>query len=242
MVKELKYKLVLLKISGEGLQGNRGYGIDPDRISGIADEIIEAKEIGAEIGLVVGGGNIFRGLSGTKLGVDRAAGDYMGMLATTINALAMQVVLEKRGIHTRVMTALKMDQIAEPYMRRRAIHHLEKGRVIILSGGTGNPYFTTDTAAALRAVEIGAQVVLKGTKVDGVFDSDPMLDKNAVMFDEIAYMEVLEKNLRVMDHTAITLCAENGIPIIVFNLGKKGNLARVLIGEKIGTIVRDKKE
>ncbi len=242
MVKELKYKLVLLKISGEGLQGKHGYGIDPERISEIADEIVEAKEIGAEIGLVVGGGNIFRGLSGTKLGVDRAAGDYMGMLATTINALAMQVVLEKKGLHTRVMTAIKMDQIAEPYIRRRAIHHLEKGRVIVLAGGTGNPYFTTDTAAALRAVEIGAQVVLKGTKVDGVFDSDPVKNKNAVMFDEIAYMEVLEKNLRVMDHTAITLCAENKIPIIVFNLGIKGNLAKVLTGKKIGTIVRYNKE
>ena len=242
MPEALKYKRVLLKISGEGLQGGEQYGIDPKRISEIGDEIVAAKESGVEIGLVVGGGNIFRGLSGAKIGVDRAAGDYMGMLATVINALAMQVVLEKKGIHTRVLSAIKMDQIAEPYIRRRAIHHLEKGRVIILAGGTGNPYFTTDTAAALRAVEIGAQVVLKGTKVDGVFSSDPVIHKNAVMFDEISYMNVIEKNLRVMDHTAITLCAENKIPIIVFNLGKKGNLAKVLVGEKIGTIVGVKKE
>ncbi len=242
MPEALKYKRVLLKISGEGLQGGEQYGIDPKRIAEIGDEIVAAKESGVEIGLVVGGGNIFRGLSGAELGVDRAAGDYMGMLATVINALAMQVVLEKKGIHTRVLTAIKMDQIAEPYIRRRAIRHLEKGRVIILAGGTGNPYFTTDTAAALRAVEIGAQVVLKGTKVDGVFSSDPVIHKSAVMFDEISYMNVIEKNLRVMDHTAITLCAENNIPIIVFNLREKGNLARVLAGEKIGTIVRSKKE
>ncbi len=238
----LKFKRVLLKISGEGLQGKETYGIGSQRISEIADEIATAHDTGAEIGLVVGGGNIFRGLAGTELGFDRAAGDYMGMLATAINALALQVVLEKKGIHTRVLSAIKMDQVAEPYIRRRAIHHLEKGRVIILAGGTGNPYFTTDTAAALRAVEIGAEVVLKGTKVDGVFDSDPVKNPSAKKFDQITYLDVIEKNLRVMDHTAITLCAENDIPILVFNLGFGGNLARVLAGEAVGTIIGGKKE
>jgi len=238
---ELKFKRVLLKISGEGLQGGESYGISSPRISELADEIVKAKETGAEIGLVVGGGNIFRGLSGVELGFDRAAGDYMGMLATVINALALQVVLENKGVHTRVLTAIRMEQVAEPYIRRRAIHHLEKGRVIILAGGTGNPYFTTDTAAALRAVEIGAEVVLKGTKVDGVFDSDPVKNSSAVKFDQVSYMDVIEKDLRVMDHTAIALCAENGLPIIVFNLGIEGNLTKVLSGERVGTIVTGKK-
>lgn len=238
---ETKYKRVLLKISGEGLQGKGNYGIGSGRISELADEIVVAKSTGAEIGLVVGGGNIFRGLAGTELGFDRAAGDYMGMLATAINALALQVVLEKKGLHTRVLTAIKMDQVAEPYIRRRAVHHLEKGRVIILAGGTGNPYFTTDTAAALRAIEIGAEVVLKGTKVDGVFDSDPVKSSSAIKFDHISYMDVIEKDLRVMDHTAIALCAENGLPIVVFNLNTKGNLSRVLSGDAIGTLVCGKK-
>lgn len=239
MNSNLKYKRLLLKISGEGLQGEEPYGIGPKRISIIADEIIEANALGAEIGVVVGGGNIFRGLSGTALGFDRAAGDYMGMLATVINSLAMQVILEKKGAHTRVMSAIDMAQIAEPYIRRRAIRHLEKGRIIILAAGTGNPYFTTDTAAALRAVEIGAEIVLKGTKVDGVFSDDPLVHNSATMFNEINYMKVLEKNLRVMDHTAVTLCAENKIPIIVFNLNRRGNLKKILMGEKIGTIVRN---
>lgn len=239
MPKSLKYKRVLLKISGEGLQGDDSYGIGAERIARIAEEIANAHKEGAEIGLVVGGGNIFRGLSGTKIGFDRVAGDYMGMLATVINALALQVVLEKLGVHTRVMSAISMQQLCEPYIRRRAIRHLEKGRVIILASGTGNPYFTTDTAAALRAVEIGAEVVLKGTKVDGIFSEDPMKNKKAHFFDKLSYMEVIEKNLRVMDHTAITLCAENKIPIIVFNFNKNGNLLKVLRGEKLGTIVQN---
>ena len=238
----MKYKRVLLKISGEGLQGDEPYGIDASRIAEIADEVIAARDSGAEIGLVVGGGNIFRGLSGTKLGFNRVAGDYMGMLATVINALAMQVVLEKKGADTRVLTAISMEELAEPYIRRRAIRHLEKGRIVILAGGTGNPYFTTDTAAALRAIEIGAQVVLKGTRVDGVFSADPEKSESATLYKELTYMEVLERNLRVMDHTAVTLCAENDIPIIVFNLNTHHNLARVLKGEATGTIVRHRKE
>ena len=239
---ELRYNRVLLKISGEGLQGDGNYGIGSGRIAQIADEIVLAKEAGVEIGLVIGGGNIFRGLSGTQIGFDRASGDYMGMLATVINSLALQVVLEKKGLHTRVLTAIEMNQLAETYIRRRAIRHLEKGRIIILAAGTGNPYFTTDTAAALRAIEIGADVVLKGTKVDGIYSSDPITDPDAGFFEELTYSDVLEKNLRVMDMTAVTLCAENDIPIHIFNLLKKGNLSRVLAGEKIGSIIRRKKE
>lgn len=233
-----KYKRVLLKISGEGLQGENSYGISSERIREIAEEIILAKQAGAEIGLVVGGGNIFRGLSGTQIGFDRVSGDYMGMLATVINALALQVILEKNGLQTRVLSAIEMNQLAEQYIRRRAIRHLEKGRVIILAAGTGNPYFTTDTAAALRAIEIGADIVLKGTKVDGVYSDDPVVNSDAKFLEKITYNEVLENNLRVMDLTAVTLCAENKIPILVFNLFKKGNLAKVLAGEKIGSIIR----
>jgi uridylate kinase len=235
---ELKYKRVLLKISGEGLQGDNSYGISSERIGEIADEIVLAKQAGAEIGLVVGGGNIFRGLSGAKIGFDRASGDYMGMLATVINALALQVILEKKGLQTRVLSAIEMNQLAETYIRRRAMRHLEKGRVIILAAGTGNPYFTTDTAAALRAVEIGAEIVFKGTKVDGVYTADPVKDPSAKLIEEISYGEVLENNLRVMDMTAVTLCSENKIPILVFNLFKKGNLAKALAGEKLGSIIR----
>ena len=235
---ELKYKRVLLKISGEGLQGDNSYGISSKRIGEIADEIVLAKQAGAEIGLVVGGGNIFRGLSGAKIGFDRASGDYMGMLATVINALALQVILEKKGLQTRVLSAIEMNQLAETYIRRRAMRHLEKGRVIILAAGTGNPYFTTDTAAALRAVEIGAEIVFKGTKVDGVYTADPVKDPSAKLIEEISYGEVLENNLRVMDMTAVTLCSENKIPILVFNLFKKGNLAKALAGEKLGSIIR----
>ncbi|RKZ31265.1 UMP kinase [bacterium] len=241
MPSNLKYKRVLLKISGEGLQGDENYGISDKRTTEIAEEVLEARNAGAEIALVVGGGNIFRGLSGAEIGFDRVAGDYMGMLATVINALALQVVLEKKGIHTRVLTAIAMEQLAEPYIRRRAIRHLEKGRVIILAGGTGNPYFTTDTAAALRAVEIGAEVVLKGTKVDGIYSSDPVKNKNAIFYNKLSYLDVIDKDLRIMDHTAVTLCAENKIPIHVFNLSIKGNLAKVLKGEKIGTIVSGNK-
>lgn len=238
MTGKLKYKRVLLKISGEGLQGDNSYGISSERIGEIADEIVLAKEAGAEIGLVVGGGNIFRGLSGAKIGFDRASGDYMGMLATVINALALQVILEKKGLQTRVLSAIEMNQLAETYIRRRAIRHLEKDRVIILAAGTGNPYFTTDTAAALRAVEIGAEIVFKGTKVDGVYTADPVKDPSATLIDEISYSEVLENNLRVMDMTAVTLCSENNIPILVFNLFKTGNLAKALAGEKLGSIIR----
>lgn len=242
MEDRLKYKRVLLKISGEGLQGGNNYGISAEQIDEIGNEIVLAKQAGAEIGLVVGGGNIFRGLSGAKIGFDRASGDYMGMLATVINALAMQVILEKKGLHTRVLSAIEMRQLAETYIRRRAIHHLEKGRVIILAAGTGNPYFTTDTAAALRAIEIGADIVLKGTKVDGIYSADPVKNPDAEFFEEIVYTDVLEKNLRIMDLTAVTLCAENKIPILVFNLFEKGNLARVLRGEKIGTLVQSNRK
>jgi len=238
MPDDLKYKRVLLKISGEGLQGDNSYGISSEQIAEIADEIVIAKNAGAEIGLVVGGGNIFRGLSGAKIGFDRASGDYMGMLATVINSLALQVILEKKGLQTRVLSAIEMNQLAETYIRRRAIRHLEKGRVIILAAGTGNPYFTTDTAAALRAIEIGADIVLKGTKVDGIYTADPVKNPSAKFIDEIGYNEVLENNLRMMDLTAVTLCAENKIPILVFNLFERGNLAKVLSGEKIGSIIR----
>lgn len=238
MPDDLKYKRVLLKISGEGLQGDNSYGISSEQIAEIADEIVIAKKAGAEIGLVVGGGNIFRGLSGAKIGFDRASGDYMGMLATVINSLALQVILEKKGLQTRVLSAIEMNQLAETYIRRRAIRHLEKGRVIILAAGTGNPYFTTDTAAALRAIEIGADIVLKGTKVDGIYTADPVKNPSAKFIDEIGYNEVLENNLRMMDLTAVTLCAENKIPILVFNLFERGNLAKVLSGAKIGSIIR----
>ncbi len=238
MPDDLKYKRVLLKISGEGLQGDNSYGISSEQIAEIADEIVIAKNAGAEIGLVVGGGNIFRGLSGAKIGFDRASGDYMGMLATVINSLALQVILEKKGLQTRVLSAIEMNQLAETYIRRRAIRHLEKGRVIILAAGTGNPYFTTDTAAALRAIEIGADIVLKGTKVDGIYTADPVKNPSAKFIDEIGYNEVLENNLRMMDLTAVTLCAENKIPILVFNLFERGNLAKVLSGAKIGSIIR----
>lgn len=238
MANELKYKRVLLKISGEGLQGEDSYGISSERIGEIAEEIVLAREAGAEIGLVVGGGNIFRGLSGAKIGFDRASGDYMGMLATVINALALQVILEKKGLQTRVLSAIEMNQLAETYIRRRAIRHLEKGRVIILAAGTGNPYFTTDTAAALRAIEIGAEIVLKGTRVDGVYTADPETNSDAKFLETIDYNQVLENNLRIMDLTAVTLCAENRIPILVFNLFKRGNLAKVLSGDKIGSIIR----
>ncbi len=232
-----KYKRVLLKLSGEALMGKQGLGIDPQIVDEITTEIAEVKESGVEVALVVGGGNIFRGLSASARGMDRVTGDYMGMLATVINALALQDYLERKGVQTRVQTAIEMDKIAEPFIRRRAIRHLEKGRVVIFAAGTGNPYFTTDTAAVLRAVEIQADAVFKGTKVDGVYDADPVKNPNAVKFEQISFMDVVKKGLKVMDFTAITLCMENNLPIVVFNLTHKGNLKRVILGEDIGTKV-----
>ncbi|RKZ28918.1 UMP kinase [bacterium] len=236
------YKRVLLKLSGEILGGGKGHGIAPDSILRIAQEISDVRKTGVEVAIVVGGGNIFRGLAGTELGFDRVAGDYMGMLATVINALSLQVVLEGIGVHTRVLSAIVVQQVCEPFIRRRAIRHLEKGRVIVLAGGTGNPYFTTDTAAALRAVEIGADVILKGTKVDGVYSADPVIQPDAKKFDFITYEDVLTKNLKIMDATAIAMARENSIPIMIFDITKRGNLIRVVNGEDIGTQVSEKNE
>jgi uridylate kinase len=232
-----KYKRVLLKLSGEALMGKQGLGIDPQIVDDITTEIAEVRELGVEVALVVGGGNIFRGLSASARGMDRVTGDYMGMLATVINALALQDYLERKGVQTRVQTAIEMEKIAEPFIRRRAIRHLEKGRVVIFAAGTGNPYFTTDTAAVLRAVEVQADAVFKGTKVDGVYDADPVKNPNAVKFEQISFMDIVKKGLKVMDFTAITLCMENNLPIVVFNLTHKGNLKRVILGEDIGTKV-----
>ena len=232
-----RYRRILFKISGEILAGTRPNGIDHARLDDITREIHGVHELGVEVGVVIGGGNIFRGLSEAGGGMDRGNADHMGMLATVINALAMQDSLERHGLFTRVMTAIKMEQVAEPYIRRRAIRHLEKGRVVIMAAGTGNPYFTTDTAAALRAVEIGAEALLKGTKVDGVYSGDPMLDPNATFFRRLNYLDVLSRGLRVMDSTAISLCMENALPIIVFNLNRSGNLKRVVEGEEVGTMV-----
>ncbi len=219
------------------LGGPKGYGIDPETISRLAQEIEQVYRNGVEIAIVVGGGNIFRGLSGTELGYDRVAGDYMGMLSTVINALALQVVLENTGVYTRVLSAIAVQQVCEQYIRRRAIRHLEKGRVIILAGGTGNPYFTTDTAASLRAVEINADIILKGTKVDGVYTDDPVKNPKAVKFEHITFQEVLTKNLRIMDATAIAMSKENNIPIMIFKMTTPGNLMRIISGENIGTLV-----
>ncbi len=234
---KIRYKRILLKISGEALMGDKGYGIDPVVINTVANEIKEVYKLGTQIAVVIGGGNIFRGLVASASGMERASADYMGMLATVLNALALQDALEKRGVLTRVQTAIEMRELAEPYIRRRAIRHLEKKRVVIFAAGTGNPYFTTDTAASLRAMEIGAEVIIKGTKVDGVYDSDPMKNKNAKKFNKLNYLEVLQKGLKVMDATAISLCMDNSLPIIVFNLKKSGNIKRIVLGEKIGTIV-----
>jgi len=231
------YKRVLLKFSGEVLAGDKEFGIDPNTVRDIASEIVEAISTGVQLGIVIGGGNIFRGLNATDSAIDRATGDQMGMLATIINSLAMQDALEKKGIKTRAMTAIKMDEISEPYIRRRAVRHLERGRVVLFSAGTGSPYFTTDTAAALRSIEIGAEVLIKGTKVDGVYDSDPENNKDAKLIPQLKYMEVLEKNLRVMDSTAISLCMENNLPIRVYNMKTPGNLIKLLTGEKIGSTV-----
>ena len=232
------FKRVVLKLSGEALQGRLGYGIDHDVTASIAKQIKEIRKLGVEVAVVIGGGNIFRGVSGSSRGIDRVTADYMGMLATVINGLAMQGALEKAGVFTRVLTAIEMQKLAEPYIRRRAIRHLEKGRVIIFVSGTGNPYFTTDTTAALRAIEINADVILKATKVDGIYSSDPVKNKNARRYDHLKYIDVLKKGLKVMDATAISLCMDNNLPVIVFNLLKEGNIKKVVTGEKIGTVVK----
>ncbi len=237
-MKKPRFKRILLKISGEILTGDRGYGIDPEVIRQIAQEIKEVHGLGVEVAIVIGGGNIFRGVAASSKGMDRATADYMGMLATVLNGLALQDALEKVDVQTRVQTAIEMREIAEPYIRRRAIRHLEKGRVVIFAAGTGNPFFTTDTTASLRAVEIGAEAILKATKVDGVYDMDPVLNKEARRYEEITYLDVLKKQIKVMDATAISLCMDHRIPIIVFSLKEKGNVERVVLGEKVGTEVR----
>ena len=232
-----KYSRVLLKLSGEALGGESGIGISPEAVQDMARQIREVRELGVQVVLVVGGGNIFRGLSGSERGIERATGDYMGMLATVINALALQDALEKLGVATRVQSAITMAQVAETFIRRRAVRHLEKGRVVIFGGGTGNPYFSTDTAAALRANEIGAEVVLKATKVDGIYDSDPKKNPKAKRFTQISYSEALQRQLKVMDSTAFSLCMDNKMPIIVFDFFRPHNLRRVVLGEKVGTLV-----
>lgn len=232
------YRRILLKLSGEALAGEQGYGIDPDVISSIAAEIKELIELEIQVALVIGGGNIFRGVAAASRGMDRASADYMGMIATVMNSLALQDALEKVGVVTRVQSAIEMQEVAEPYIRRRAVRHLEKGRVVIFGAGTGNPYFTTDTAASLRAMEINAEVILKATKVDGVYNADPAKDKSAVKFDKLTYLEVLQKGLQVMDATATSLCMDNKLPIVVFNLTERGNIKKVVLGEEIGTVVK----
>ena len=232
------FKRILLKLSGEALMGEQGYGVDPLMGSKIAEEVRDVHKLGVEVAIVIGGGNIFRGLSAAAQGMERVSGDLMGMLATVINAIALQDALEKLSVYTRVVSAIEMREVAEPFIRRRAIRHLEKNRVVIFAAGTGNPYFSTDTAAALRAMEIKAEVILKATKVDGIFDADPVKVKSAAMFSEIKYMDVLRRGLQVMDTTAISLCMDNSLPIIVFNLLQSGNIKRVVLGEKIGTVVK----
>ncbi len=234
----MQYRRILLKISGEMLAGNQTYGINPEILATLATEVSEVVSMKVEVALVIGGGNIFRGIAASADGMERAAADYMGMLATMLNALALQNALEKAGVPTRVLSAIEMRQLAESYIRRRAIRHLEKKRVVIFAAGTGNPYFTTDTAAALRAMEIKADVIIKGTKVDGIYDSDPLNNPSAKMFHELPFLSVLNKSLKVMDATAITLCMDNNLPLIVFNLTEPGNLKRVVMGEKIGTVVK----
>ncbi|MDG2193725.1 MAG: UMP kinase [Polaribacter sp.] len=236
----MQYKRVLLKLSGEALMGDRAYGIDPKRLSKYAQEIKQVVNKGIEIAIVIGGGNIFRGVAGASNGMDRVQGDHMGMLATCINGLALQSALEAENIYTRLQTAIEIKEIAEPYIKRRAIRHLEKGRVVIFGGGTGNPYFTTDTAAVLRAIEINADAILKGKRVDGIYNSDPEKNKDAKKFENITFKEAIAKDLRVMDMTAFTLSEENKLPIIVFDMNKEGNFMKLISGEKIGTIVNDK--
>ncbi|MBI3121081.1 MAG: UMP kinase [candidate division NC10 bacterium] len=235
---ELKYRRILLKISGEALAGRQEFGISADVVRFIAEEVRDIHQLGVQVGMVIGGGNIFRGVEASAQGMDRSSADYMGMLATVINGLALQDALEKVGVDTRVQTAIEMREIAEPFIRRRALRHLQKGRVVIFVGGTGNPYFTTDTAAALRAMEITADVVFKATKVDGVYSADPKTDPTAQKFDELSYLEVLSRRLKVMDSTAISLCMDNGFPIVVFNLQEKGRLRQLVCGERVGTLVR----
>jgi uridylate kinase len=232
------YKRILLKISGEALAGQAGYGIDTDVLDDVAKEVEVIHHMNIQVGIVLGGGNIFRGIKGATKGMDRASADYMGMLATVLNCLALQDALERKGVHTRVQSAIEMQELAEPYIRRRAVRHLEKNRVVIFGGGTGNPYFTTDTTAALRGMEVGAQVVIKATKVDGVFDSDPEKNPDAKFIPEVSYLEVLQRGLGVMDSTAISLCMDNQLPIIVFNLHQRGALRRVVEGESVGTLVK----
>ncbi len=239
MKKNLKYKRILLKLSGESLAGENDFGINPKILDFFSDEIKKVHDLGVQVGIVIGGGNIYRGLNSNGQAIDRVTGDQMGMLATIINSLALQSACESKGMFTRLMTAISMEAIAEPYIRRRAIRHLEKGRVVIFGAGTGHPYFSTDTAASLRAVEIEADAIFKGTRVDGVFDSDPEKNPGAALFEEISYLDVMQKNLRVMDLTAISLCKENNLPIIVFNMDKPDNLLKVITGENIGTSVRN---
>jgi uridylate kinase len=235
---ELRYKRVLLKISGEALAGTQKHGLSAEVVSFIAEEVRDVHQLGVQIAMVIGGGNIFRGVEAGARGMDRASADYMGMLATVINGLAMQSTLEKLSVDTRVQSAIEMREVAEPFIRRRALRHLEKGRVVIFAGGTGNPYFTTDTAAALRAMEIGAEVLFKATMVDGVYTADPRKDPTAQKFDELTYIEVLSRRLKVMDSTAISLCMDNGFPIVVFNLHERGRLGQLVRGERVGTLVR----
>jgi uridylate kinase len=232
-----KYKRVLLKLSGEALMGAGTYGIEPEMLQSIARQVMEVADHGVEVAIVIGGGNIFRGISGSTLGMDRASADYMGMLATCINSLALQGALESLGADTRVLSAIEMQEVSEPYIRRRALRHLQKGRVVIFAAGTGNPYFTTDTAASLRAMEIGAQVIMKATKVDGVYTADPKKDPKAVRFKQLAYIEALQRELKVMDATAISLCMDNDLPILVFNLVVPGTILRAVMGEDVGTVV-----
>ncbi len=237
MKKTARYQRILIKLSGEALGGESGVGIVPDAVQSMALQIQEVRDLGVQVVIVIGGGNIFRGLTGSEKGIERATGDYMGMLATVINSLALQDALEKLGVATRVQTAITMHQVAEPFIRRRAERHLEKGRVVIFGAGTGNPYFSTDTAAALRANEIGAEVILKATKVDGIYDSDPKKNPKAKRYDQISYLEALQKQLKVMDSTAFSMCMDNKMPIIVFDLFKSHNLRKVVLGEKVGTLV-----
>lgn len=234
---QTKYNRILLKLSGEALMGEKQYGIDPEKIAQFANDVKTVIQKGVQVAIVIGGGNIYRGLQATQTGIDRVQGDYMGMLATIINGMALQDVLEKAGLLTRLMSSIDMKQICEPYIRRRAIRHLEKGRIVILAAGTGNPYFTTDTAATLRAIEIEADVILKGTRVDGVYSEDPLKNKSATRYENISFEEVYKNGLNVMDMTAFTLCRENNLPLIVFDMNKKGNLLRIVNGEKIGTLV-----
>ena len=235
---EIKYKRVLLKLSGESLMGKNGYGIDPQVLDFFSNEIKKVHDIGVQLGIVIGGGNIYRGLNAAELGIDRVTGDQMGMLATMINSLALQNAVEHKGTDSRLMSSIQMHEVAEPYIRRRAIRHFEKGRVVIFGAGTGHPYFSTDTAASLRAVEIEANVIVKGTRVDGVFDSDPGKNQNAFRFESISYLDVLKKNLRVMDLTAVSLCQENKLPMVVFNMDVPDNLLKLVRGENIGTVIK----